>query len=45
MQINFKVIYEYAFIILILLPLVMGLKFSVIYALVRFEDNKRVSLK
>jgi CPA2 family monovalent cation:H+ antiporter-2 len=45
MQINFKVIYEYAFIILILLPLVMGLKFSVIYALVRFEDNKRVSFK
>ena len=45
MQINFKVIYEYAWIIAILLPVVMGLKFGVIYALVRFEDNKRVAFK
>ena len=45
MQINFKVIYEYAWIIALLLPLVMGLKFLVIYALVRFEDNKRIAFK
>jgi monovalent cation:H+ antiporter-2, CPA2 family len=45
MQINFKVIYEYAWIIVIILPLVMGLKFAVIYTLVRFEDNKRVAFK
>jgi CPA2 family monovalent cation:H+ antiporter-2 len=45
MQIDFKVIYEYAWIIAILLPVVMGLKFVVIYTLVRFEDNKRVAFK
>ena len=45
MQINFKVIFEYAWIIAILLPLVMGLKFIVIYTLVRYEDNKRVAFK
>lgn len=45
MQINFKVIYDYAWIIAILLPVVMGLKFAVIYALVRYEDNKRVAFK
>ena len=45
MQINFTVIYEYAWIIAVLLPLVMGLKFVVIYALIRYEDNKRVAFK
>ncbi len=45
MQINFKVIYEYAWIIAIILPLIMGLKFVVIYTLIRFEDTKRVSFK
>ena len=45
MQISFTIIYDYFFIILILLPVVMGLKFIIIYALVRFEDNKRVSFK
>ena len=45
MQINFKVIYEYAWIIAIILPLIMGLKFAVIYTLIRFEDTKRVSFK
>jgi len=45
MQINFKIIADYIWIILILLPLVMALKFAVIYALVRAEDNKRVAFK
>ena len=45
MQINFKIIGDYLVIIMILLPLIMGLKFSVIYMLIRFEDTKRVSFK
>ena len=45
MQINFKIIADYILIILVLLPIVMALKFAVIYALVRAEDNKRVALK
>jgi len=45
MQINFKIIADYILIILVLLPLVMALKFAVIYALVRYEDNKRVAFK
>lgn len=45
MQINFKIISDYILIILVLLPLVMALKFAVIYALVRYEDNKRVAFK
>ncbi len=45
MQINFKIIADYILIILVLLPLVMGLKFGVIYALVRYEDNKRTAFK
>ena len=45
MQINFKIIADYILVILVLLPLVMGLKFGVIYALVRYEDNKRVAFK
>jgi CPA2 family monovalent cation:H+ antiporter-2 len=45
MQINFQVIYDYAWIIAVLLPAVMALKFGVIYALVRYEDNKRVAFK
>ena len=45
MQINFKIIGDYLVIIMILLPLIMGLKFSIIYMLIRFEDTKRVSLK
>uniref|UniRef100_UPI0040480290 cation:proton antiporter n=1 Tax=Aliarcobacter sp. TaxID=2321116 RepID=UPI0040480290 len=45
MQISFEIIYEYLWTILILLPLIMGLKFAVIYALVRAEDNKRVAFK
>lgn len=45
MQINFKIIADYILIILVLLPLVMALKFTVIYALVRYEDNKRTAFK
>jgi CPA2 family monovalent cation:H+ antiporter-2 len=45
MQINFSVIADYIFIILILLPALMGLKYLIIYTLVRFEDNKRVAFK
>ncbi|BAK72411.1 MAG: cation:proton antiporter [Arcobacter sp.] len=45
MQINFKIISDYILIILVLLPLVMALKFAVIYVLVRYEDNKRVAFK
>ena len=45
MQINFKIIADYILIILVLLPLVMALKFAVIYALVRYEDNKRIAFK
>ena len=45
MQINFKIITDYILIILVLLPLVMGLKYGVIYALVRYEDNKRTAFK
>ena len=45
MQISFQIIYDYFFIILLLLPVIMGLKFVIIYFLVRFEDNKRVAFK
>jgi monovalent cation:H+ antiporter-2, CPA2 family len=45
MQISFKIIYDYFLIIILLLPLIMGLKFAIIYTLVRFEDNKRVAFK
>ena len=45
MQISFQIIYDYFFIIIILLPIIMGLKFIIIYALVRLEDNKRVAFK
>ena len=45
MQINFKIIADYILIILVLLPFVMALKFAVIYALVRAEDNKRIAFK
>jgi monovalent cation:H+ antiporter-2, CPA2 family len=45
MQISFKIIYDYFFVIILLLPVVMGIKFAVIYGLVRYEDNKRVAFK
>ena len=45
MQINFTVIINYIWIILILLPILMGVKYLIIYTLVRFEDNKRTAFK
>ena len=45
MQISFKIIYDYFLVIIVLLPIIMGLKFAIIYTLVRFEDNKRVAFK
>lgn len=45
MQINFSVIHEYLLIIIILLPLVMGLKYVIIYFLVKYDSNKRVAFK
>lgn len=45
MQINFTVIIDYIWIILILLPVLMGVKYGIIYTLVRLEDNKRVAFK
>lgn len=45
MQINFSVITENIFTILILLPIVFALKFFVIYYIIRFADTKRIALK
>ena len=45
MQINFGVIAQYLHIILILLPVLLGLKYLIIFALVRFDDTKRVAFK
>lgn len=45
MQINFDIISEHIFSILMLLPLLMGLKFLIIYMLVRYDADKRVAFK
>lgn len=45
MQINFTVIYENILIILILLPILMILKYFIIYFVVRIDDTKRVAFK
>lgn len=45
MQINFSVISEYILIILVLLPILMGLKYIIIYTLVKLEDTRRVAFK
>ena len=45
MQINFTVISEYILIILVLLPILMGLKYIIIYTLVKLEDTRRVAFK
>lgn len=45
MQINFDVIFEYVHIILFLLVSVMVLKFIIIYLIVRYDENKKTSLK
>ena len=45
MQINFSVIYENIFTILILLPILIGVKYLIIYLIVRIDDTKRVAFK
>lgn len=45
MQIDFDIIFEYIHIILAILVGAMLLKFIIIYAIVRINENKRISLK
>ena len=45
MQIDFLIIAEHIITILILLPILLGLKYVIIYALVRFDDTRRVAFK
>ncbi|MBN2824590.1 MAG: cation:proton antiporter [Campylobacterales bacterium] len=45
MQINFGIIFAYIHIIVMLLIGVMLLKFTIIYTIVRFNENKKVSIK
>ncbi|NVJ52835.1 MAG: cation:proton antiporter [Campylobacteraceae bacterium] len=45
MQINFQLIADNIVIILILLPLLVSLKYSIIYLLVRIDDTKRIAFK
>jgi len=45
MQIDFAIIKEYILVIAILLPVLLALKYSVIYLLVRLDDTKRVAFK
>jgi len=45
MQIDFSVIGSHIFTILVLLPVVMAIKFFVIYLIVRIGDSRRVAMK
>lgn len=45
MQINFNVIAEHFFKILILLPILVIVKYIIIYTIVRIDDTKRVAFK
>jgi CPA2 family monovalent cation:H+ antiporter-2 len=45
MQIDFMVIAQHIFTILILLPILLVLKYIIIYSLVRIDDTKRVAFK
>ncbi len=45
MQIDFSIIAEYIFTILLLLPILLTLKYSIIYLVVRLDDTKRVAFK
>lgn len=45
MQINFAMIGEHIFIILLLLPILMFVKYLIIYGIVRLDDTKRVAFK
>jgi len=45
MQIDFAVMAKYIWVILLLLPILMGIKYLIIYTLVRIDDNKRIAFK
>ncbi|XPV68016.1 MAG: cation:proton antiporter [Halarcobacter sp.] len=45
MQISFKIIADYILIILLLLPILLVLKYFIIYTLVKLDDTKRVAFK
>ncbi len=45
MQIDFTIIANHIFTILILLPVLLGIKYVIIYSLVRIDDTKRVAFK
>ncbi len=45
MQINFQVIADNILIILILLPVLVSLKYLIIYFLIRIDDTKRIAFK
>jgi len=45
MQINFTIIVDYILIILLLLPILLVLKYFIIYAIVKLDDSKRVAFK
>lgn len=45
MQINFSIIAEYFLIILVLLPILILVKYVIIYTIVRIDDTKRVAFK
>ncbi len=45
MQINFVTIAQHIITILILLPILLGLKYVIIYLIVRIDDTKRVAFK
>lgn len=45
MQINFSVISQNILIILVLLPILLFLKYAIIYLIVRIDDTKRVAFK
>ncbi len=45
MQIKFSLIAEHFFTIMILLPLLLGIKYIVIYTIVRIDDTRRVAFK
>ncbi|MCP4970618.1 MAG: sodium:proton exchanger [Arcobacter sp.] len=45
MQINFSIITEYIFTIILLLPILLGIKYLIIYSIVRIDDTKRVAFK
>ena len=45
MQIDFLIISEYIFTILLLLPILLAIKYTIIYLVVRLDDTKRVAFK